>query len=50
VNWLIYYREKLFGKTLEQLKEEREREKIVPEEIAALPSEKQFQKLRLDIE
>ena len=49
-NWLIYYREKLFGKTLEQLKEEREKEKekIVADEEANLPSEKMYQKLRLD--
>ena len=49
-NWLIYYREKLFGKTLEQLKEEREKEKekIIAEEEANLPSEKMYQKLRLD--
>ena len=49
-NWLIYYREKLFGKTLEQLKEEREKEKEknIADEVANLPSEKMYQKLRLD--
>lgn len=50
-NWLIYYREKLFGKTIEQLREDRAREaeeKQTPVEVANLPSEKMYQKLRLD--
>lgn len=48
VNWLLYYREKLWGKTLEQLQAERDQEASQPEEIANLPSEQYFQKLRLD--
>lgn len=47
-NWLIYYRERLFGKTIEQLRAERQKEKEAAQEIAELPSEKMFQKLRLD--
>jgi hypothetical protein len=47
VNWLIYYREKLHGKTLEQLLEEKNREKVSTED-SNLPSEKQFQAKRLD--
>ena len=49
-NWLIYYRERLFGKTIEQLREERENEEKISEneDIANLPSEKMYQKLRLD--
>jgi hypothetical protein len=48
VNWLIYYREKLWGKTFEQLREERLKEQANSAEIANLPSERHFQKLRLD--
>jgi hypothetical protein len=52
VNWLIYYREKLFGKSIEQLAEEREeerkREENASAEVKKLPSEQNFQKLRLD--
>ena len=48
VNWLMYYRDKLYGKTFEQLQAERMQEQARSEEIANLPSEKQFQKLRLD--
>lgn len=50
VNWLIYYREKLHGKTLEDLRAEREEElkNVVDTEVAELPSEKMYQKLRLD--
>ena len=48
VNWLIYYREKLHGKTLEQLREERLREKTPDASVANLPSERQFQEKRLD--
>lgn len=48
VNWLIYYREKLWGKTFEQLREEKMKEEAKSEEIANLPSERNFQKLRLD--
>ena len=48
VNWLIYYREHLFGKTLDQLLVERSNEKPKSEEEAILPSEVMFQKLRLD--
>lgn len=50
-NWIIYYREKLFGKTLDELKAEREKEaneNAVPQEIKDLPSEQWFQKNRLD--
>ena len=49
VNWIIYYREKLWGKTVEQLREERMAEIKASEEIANLPSEKQYEKLRLDV-
>ena len=48
VNWLIYYRTKLWGKTFEQLREERMQEEAKPDDIANLPSERNFQKLRLD--
>jgi len=50
-NWIIYYREKLFGKTLEELKAEREKEakeSELPQEIKELPSEQWYQKNRLD--
>jgi Domain of unknown function (DUF1823) len=50
VNWIIYYREKLWGKTVEQLREERLQEMKQSEDISNLPSEKQYQKLRLDAE
>ena len=50
VNWIIYYREKLWGKTVEQLREERLQEVKQNEDVANLPSEKQYQKLRLDTE
>lgn len=56
VNWLIYYREKLFGKTLEDL--QRERMEQIQNEIESdsnmkgvdpnLPSERMFEKHRLD--
>ena len=49
VNWIIYYREQLWGKTLEQLKEERLKEVKKSEEIASLPSERQYEKTRLDV-
>ena len=50
VNWIIYYREKLHGKTFEQLQAEREAERLKPlsEEIANLPSEIMYNKLRVD--
>lgn len=48
VNWLVYYREKLHGKTIEQLREERAREAAAAPDVAALPSERQFQSKRLD--
>jgi len=52
VNWMMYYREKLFGKTMEQLAAERDTEKMSEVEInpniSNLPSEKMFRKLRLD--
>lgn len=60
-NWIIFYREKLHGKSIEDLKAERELENAAaaaaasaPEtatEVAArdkLPSEKMYQKLRVD--
>ena len=50
-NWIIYYREKLFGKTLEELKAEREKEaseNSVPQDIKDLPSEQWYQRNRLD--
>jgi|Transcript_20581 hypothetical protein len=50
VNWMIYYREKLFGKTIEQLKEERLQEVQKSQELSSLPSEKQYEKLRLDVD
>lgn len=51
VNWMIYYREKLFGKSMEQLAAERDAKKlsdVIDPAISNLPSEKMFQKLRLD--
>lgn len=48
VNWLLYYRERLFGKSFEQLKAERENEREKPEEVNSLPSEQMFQLKRLD--
>lgn len=48
VNWLLYYRETLHGKTLEELIAQREKEAKPSEEVAELPSEKHFQRLRLD--
>ena len=49
-NWIMYYREKLHGKTLQELIEEKNNEpKLSPEE-ANLPSEKAFQRLRLDVD
>ncbi len=48
VNWLLYYREKLYGKTIEELIAQREDEAKPPEDVAELPSEKHFQRLRLD--
>lgn len=50
VNWMIYYREKLYGKTVEQLREERLQEVQKSQEISNLPSEKQYEKLRLDVD
>jgi hypothetical protein len=50
VNWMIYYREKLFGKSIEQLREERLQEVQKSQEISCLPSEKQYEKLRLDVD
>ena len=48
VNWMLYYRETLFGKSLEELVAQREKEAKPSAEIAKLPSEKHFQRLRLD--
>jgi len=53
VNWLIFYREKLFGKTLEDLRAEKEAELKAKAEnpdpdTEQLPSERNYQKLRLD--
>ena len=48
VNWVLYYRETLFGKTLEELMAQRELEVKPSAETAELPSEKHFQRLRLD--
>ena len=61
VNWLIYYRERLFGKTIEQLREEAAASALAKQlatvsqethleqsEIDNLPSEKMYQKTRLD--
>lgn len=48
VNWLIYFREKLFGKTLEELQSERNREMPKDDAVQQLPSEQHYQRLRLD--
>jgi hypothetical protein len=48
VNWMLYYRETLFGKTLEELIAQREDEAKPTDNVANLPSEKHFQRLRLD--
>ncbi len=48
VNWMLYYRETLFGKTLEELVTQREQEAKPSANVADLPSEKHFQRLRLD--
>lgn len=48
VNWMLYYRETLFGKTFEELVAQREKEIKPSAEVAELPSEKHFQRLRLD--
>jgi hypothetical protein len=48
VNWLIYYREYLHGKTFDELVRLRESEGKKTEDEANLPSEVMFQKLRLD--
>jgi hypothetical protein len=56
-NWLIYYREKLFGKTIEELKKEREEARFKEQQELGqgksdsneeLPSETMFKKFRLD--
>ena len=47
-NWLIYYREKLFGKSLEELQAARLQEQPAEKDVADLPSEKHYQSLRLD--
>jgi hypothetical protein len=48
VNWLIYYRQYLFGKTFEQLVAEKEKEAVSSPDTATLPSEIMYQKLRID--
>jgi hypothetical protein len=52
VNWIIYYRERLFGKTIEQLREEAEKKKLSAVQISTeqdiSPSEVMFQRKRLD--
>ena len=48
MNWMLYYRETLFGKTLEELVTQREQEAKPSANVADLPSEKHFQRLRLD--
>lgn len=49
---MIYFREKLFGKSVEQLAAERDAEKIseakIDPSISNLPSERMFRELRLD--
>ena len=47
-NWLIYYREKLFGKTLAELQAARMQETPADKDVESLPSEKQYQRLRVD--
>jgi len=48
VNWLIYYREKLFGKTLAELQAAKQQEKAQAPDIESLPSQQWYNKLRLD--
>ncbi len=48
VNWLLYYRETLHGKTIEELIAQRDQEDQPSKDVAELPSEKHFQRLRLD--
>ncbi len=49
VNWLMYYRQMLHGKSIEELRAQRvELKKQETSEIEALPSQKQFQKNRID--
>lgn len=54
MNWLIYYREKLFGKSLEDLQREREEAKAAEDSVkqqallSSSPSERQFERHRLD--
>jgi len=48
VNWIIYYRDKLHGKSVEELMAARKNEDTVDPEIATLPSERWYQKNRLD--
>ena len=48
VNWLLYYRETLYGKTVEELIAQRDQEAQPSKDVAELPSEKHFQRLRLD--
>ena len=49
VNWLMYYREMLHGKSIEELRAQRiELKRKETADIEALPSQKQFQKNRID--
>lgn len=48
VNWLIYYREYLHGKSFDELVRLRESEGKKSEDEESLPSEVMFQRLRLD--
>lgn len=49
-NFIMYYRDKLHGKTLQELIEEKCQEPELSEEEKNLPSEKAYQKLRLDVD
>lgn len=48
VNWIIYFREKLFGKSIADLMTERQRELPLAADIEVLPSQKQYQSNRID--
>lgn len=49
-NFIMYYRDKLHNKSLEQLILEKNEEPMLSEEERNLPSEKAYQKLRLDVD
>lgn len=47
-NFIMYYRERLHGKSLDELRAARMAEAPQPEAAASLPSERAYQRLRLD--